>query len=299
MARGELTIDRGFARTFLNWRDAGTGADALSDTELLLACARALQLDLVCLQSSTAPGGEESFSVLAGNIGRLTAAELFVLWIVDGVFQTATAEIGTMELMTAIGRSPEDVGEMLRQCSDRVTATMARGADAGVHGIIVADDIAYGRGTLVAPGFVERFLLPVWKNQVGVAHGADLPVLFHSDGRLTAILDCVAAAGFDGLQCIEPGAGMDLRVVQERWGDRLCLMGSIDPALLSDPAAPSDSAATSDPLHRAVAETMDCAAERGGIIFGTCSGLYDGLSPARVERMYRLARKLDPAGSFR
>lgn len=38
---------------------------------------------------------------------------------------------------------------------------------------------------------------------------------------------------------------------------------------------------------------MACAAV-GGIIFGTCSGLYAGLAPARVERMYRLARDLDP-----
>ena len=292
VARGELTIDPGFARDFLNWRRPGAGGEALSDVDRLAACCRELALDLVCLPLPA--WDDRTLAAFSADAGRLAVAGLFVFAVVDGAFQSALTEIGMIDLMTEVGRSPEDAGRELRRRSRRVTAAVARGAEAGAHGIIVADDIACGRGPLVAPVFVERFLRPLWEEQVRAAHEVGLPVLLHSDGNLTAVLEQVAAAGFDGVQCIEAAAGMDPHAVQARWGDRLCLMGTIDPALLVDPAASRGGGSSVDALEATVAETMACAAEGGGIIFGTCSGLYAGLSPARVERMYRLARDLDP-----
>ena len=66
------------------------------------------------------------------------------------------------------------------------------------------------------------------------ARDLGVPVFFHSDGKVESMLPLIKDAGFDGLQCIEPAAGMDIGKVKSEYGKDLCLMGNIDPALLID-----------------------------------------------------------------
>jgi uroporphyrinogen decarboxylase len=138
-------------------------------------------------------------------------------------------------------------------------------------------------------------MLPAWKAQVTSAHDLGVPVFFHSDGNLNAVLPLIVEAGFDGLQCLEPGAGMDIRAIKAQYGEALCLMGNVDPASLNPSFDETGSTDTTDVLERAVGHIMASADGRGGLIFGTCSGLHSGMQPDRVSRMYRLASGLDPA----
>jgi len=164
---------------------------------------------------------------------------------------------------------------------------------AGAHGIIIADDIAYNQGPMVSPKFVADHLLPCWQAQVAAANELGMPVFFHSDGNLNALMPFIVDAGFDGLQCIEPAAGMDIEAIKKENGDRLCLMGNMDPALLSDGPENRD-ASGDDDLHEvseATAALISTAAHGGGFIFGTCSGLHEGMRPERVRHMFDLADK--------
>jgi uroporphyrinogen decarboxylase len=164
---------------------------------------------------------------------------------------------------------------------------------AGAHGIIIADDIAYHRSTYISPEFVEHYLLPIWKTQVKAAWNLGVPIFFHSDGNLNAVLPLVVEAGFDGLQCIEPAAGMDINDIKQRYGRNLCLMGNMDPSLLTEKGNQIDTETSYDHLRQSVFELMKIADEDGGFIFGTCSGLFTGMSPEIVQTMYRLANEFD------
>jgi len=296
LARGELTLDRKIVRDFLNWRKKDTAANSLSDTDLIIACCQALKLDLVCIPS------RESASVETGLLGRrsdipgISAEGLFVFWVVDGSFQSAMAHPGTLEILEAIAASPDEVCQELRHRSTQVTAVMEQGVTAGAHGIILADDIAYRQNTYMSPDFVEQHLLPIWQTQVAAARDLGVPVFFHSDGNLNGVLATIEAAGFDGLQCLEPAAGMDLSEIKARYGKALCLMGNIDPALLSEPGSQMAPEPRYGRLRRAVLDlTASAAGGDGGLIFGTCSGLHAGMSPERVQYMYDLAAEPDTA----
>ncbi|MCP3951809.1 MAG: hypothetical protein GY697_06255, partial [Desulfobacterales bacterium] len=179
--------------------------------------------------------------------------------------------------------------------SSEVIAAMEQGVTAGAHGIIIADDIAYHRSTYMSPDFVKQHLLPIWQTQVTVAGDLGVPVFFHSDGNLNAVLPTIVAAGFDGLQCIEPAAGMDMPAVKAEYGNTLCLMGNVDPALLSDQSIQGDVETRCAHLRRAVLDLMASAGGDGGFIFGTCSGLHAGMSPELVQYMYDLATDPDTA----
>ena len=54
-----------------------------------------------------------------------------------------------------------------------------------------------------------------------------MPLIYHSDGRVYSILDDLVACGFNAIHPIEPKA-MDIELLKQSIGDRLCLMGNID-----------------------------------------------------------------------
>lgn len=293
--RGELTLDVEFARAFLQWRSPDVAVDSSSPSDLLIDCCHALQLDLICLQSEKGPDNEAELSVNSKKIGRVVDAGLFVFWVVNGPFQEAMRRRGMMAFLTEIARSPAAVDSELWQVADSVTEIMARGIAAGAHGIILADDIAYQQSTYASPDFIEQRLLPIWQALTATAGKLGVPVFFHSDGNLNAVLPMIAAAGFDGLQCMEPAAGMNIRQIKQTYGHKLCLMGNLDPALLCENEPGRGAEDQRDRLKQAVSSLLAAVGDQGGFIFGTCSGLHAGMSPELVHYMYQLVSDLNPA----
>jgi uroporphyrinogen-III decarboxylase len=85
---------------------------------------------------------------------------------------------------------------------------------------------------------------------------------------------------------------MEIKEIKEKYGQDLCLMGNIDPRLLSRDGG-SDALPGSAGFHelaRAVQELIVVAAPSSGFIFGTCSGLHAGLSPQKVNFMYSMLK---------
>jgi uroporphyrinogen decarboxylase len=291
IARGELVLEPQFARNFIAWYADGNQPAMHDDIDLQLACCRALGLDLTCL-SSMAFEGKDSPPVEPGEVVKRIADEgLFVFWLVDGVFQRAAQQVGMMALLTKIGQSPETVPADFKRISGQVAASIDLGVSAGAHGIIIADDIAYHQNTFISPACVEHNLLPLWQTQVAQAAGANLPIFFHADGNLNAVLPLIKAAGFDGLQGIEAAAGMDMGALKKQYGGKLCLMGGLSPSLLCAPKATDPGENDKPSLRRDVSALIDSASGDGGFIFGTSSGLHAGMSPERVQRAYRLSFK--------
>jgi uroporphyrinogen decarboxylase len=293
---GELTMDRGFMEALLAWNGRRNIAK-MGDMQMLIECSRLLRHDLVCLQSDVPETDGSDLSARLSGILRAASEGLFVFWIVDGAFQRTLNRCDFMAFMKEIAQRPGDVAREMDRSFQEVADLIEQGVSHGAHGIIVADDIAYQRSTYISPDFGRRYLLPLWRKQAVAVKAHDIPVFFHSDGNLNAFLPLIVEAGFDGLQCIEPAAGMDIFSIGRTYGSRLCLMGNIDPILLYDPASCSreeDARPDLDSrrLDRAVADLIAGFDDRGGLILGTASGLHAGMSPDRVRRMAALASKM-------
>jgi uroporphyrinogen decarboxylase len=294
VARGELALDFKFARAFLNWQADDIDLDSYSETDLFIACCKALKLDLICLKPGETGDTASDLPMTMENIGRFDDEGLFVFWVINGAFQTVMERQG-MTILGNIAHSPDKFCKTLRQISDQVINTMDQGVAAGAHGIIIADDIAYQQNTYVSPNFVEQHLLPIWQAQVLFARDLRVPVFFHSDGNLSVIMPYIVAAGFDGLQCIEPAAGMDIKEIINQYGQDLCLMGNIDPSLLTEQGNLNNIEKRCERLRWAITDLFAATHGAGGFIFGTCSGLHEGILPELVQFMYQLASELDPA----
>ena len=293
--RGELVIDRDFMEAFFKWRGNKMPTTEVSYEKMLIECCRILKLDLVCIQSEEFAPGYQGVSNPKELIERIRNAGLFVFWIVNGAFQTEMGRRGFMECMKRIAMAPESIFMDMQKKSRQVISVLEFGVSTGANGIILADDIAYQKSSYMAPDFGKKYLLPLWQEQVAAAKRHNTPIFFHSDGNINSFLPIIAAAGFDGIQCLEPAAGMDIAAVKKMYGKKLCLMGNIDPSLLVDFNKSNSCVDATSNLSHAVKHLMANAAPGGGFIFGTCSGLSAGISPEKVNFMFELASRIDAA----
>ena len=282
---GELTMDRRFMEALLAWKGR-RNIEKMDHMQMLIECSRLLRHDLVCLQSDPAESSGPDSSTRLRDISRAAGEGLFVFWVVDGAFQRTLHRYDFMALMKDITQRPDDVAREMERSSQEVIVLIEQGVNHGAHGIIIADDIAYQRSTYISPAFGQRCLLPLWRQQVMSVKDPDIPVFFHSDGNLNGFLPVIVEAGFDGLQCIEPAAGMDIVKIRRTYGSRLCLMGNIDPSLLCDPDNGVVGEKGCQKLDRTLTDLITTVGGSGGLIVGSCSGLYAGMSPERVYRMY-------------
>ena len=297
--RGELVVDIEFIADFMRAfpEDCRKEGHSTGDqVELKIDFCRRLGLDLVCIPASRFKPGEKDFACYTGRLGE---EGIFIFALVDGAFQTIMSQLGFMDFCTAAASDPEGLGRLIQSHSGKMLPVIDLAVQSGAHGIIIADDIAYNQGCYVSPSFIRKYLLPCWQEQVDRAKKLRVPVFYHSDGNIGSILPLIVEAGFDGLQCLDPAAGMDIKEVRDGFGQDLCLMGNIDPALLYGRDSETPGKEVPQPqfpeLSRAAEDLILAFGPEGGLIFGTSCGLYRGLSPERVLFMYRLA---DRSASF-
>lgn len=161
--------------------------------------------------------------------------------------------------------APEEVDEQARATlrSGLERARILR--ELGAELIFTASDIADNRGLFFNPTQMERFILPYlhdWTKEVRALGG--LSVL-HSDGNLDACLNALADSGLNGIQAIDPVAGMDIGAVKRKVAGRLCLCGNIDCGLLITGRQDEVFSATQSML-------LECA-PGGGLVLGASNAI--------------------------
>jgi uroporphyrinogen decarboxylase len=98
----------------------------------------------------------------------------------------------------------------------------------GVDGVMMGCDYCDNKGSIMGPKYFRKFIFPSLKKHCEEYHTAGAYVIKHTDGNTWDILDMMIEAGIDGYQGIQLTAGMDIRKLKEKYGDKLCLWGGID-----------------------------------------------------------------------
>lgn len=78
-------------------------------------------------------------------------------------------------------------------------------------GAFVYGDMAYNTGLFMSPRHYREFVKPYHKRLLDEFHRRDMPVIFHSDGDIRAVLDDLIEIGVDAINPLEAKANMDLR----------------------------------------------------------------------------------------
>lgn len=147
----------------------------------------------------------------------------------------------------------------------------------------IGDDIAYKNGLLFSLSFLRETFLPMLHRCIEPLHEAGIKVIYHSDGNLWQILDEIVDAGINGLNPLEPLAGMDLCELKRRYGKRLILVGGIDCSVLLPLGTPQQ-------IRQAVKEAVRIAAPGGGFFIGSSSEITPATPLENVLAFYEACR---------
>ena len=174
---------------------------------------------------------------------------------------------GKAAFLQDIAADPDFARAQADRVADHITEVgleSLRRGDLYDTGLWIYDDMAYNDNPLFSPASFERVFLPAYRRMVAAFKGAGCQrVILHSDGDIRPLLDMVLDAGIDGINPVEPRAGMHLPTLKKQYGSRLAWIGGMCNSLvlpLGPPAA-----------IRAQAEEILEAGADGGVAIGAHS----------------------------
>jgi uroporphyrinogen decarboxylase len=274
LLRGELVIDDAFVRDVV-----GLEGEAIPWAARQAVLQR-LRHDLVVVSfshgwgSPVQPDPDEALFLLREWRSK---TDLFVFALVDGPFSAAAKAWGWEQALVKLTRFPADVPRFMAEAVVEQAEFIQRLAAAGADGILVGDDIAYRRSAYIQPAALRQSYFPYLTVLVEACQQAGLPVVFHSDGNLWDVLEDLVATGINGIQGLEPAAGMSLAGVRSRVGPELCLWGNVDVGWLAQPRPAEE---ISQEVGKLLAPLVGTP-----VILGTSGGLMAGLPGVNVEAM--------------
>jgi len=125
----------------------------------------------------------------------------------------------------------------------------------------------------------HTFILPGLVRQVEAVHARGGYFVKHTDGNVWSILEMLVDAGIDGWHGIQPSIGMDLKLLKERYGEKLCFFGGVNCETLV--------AGTPEQIRTEVKYAVEHAGAGGGLVI-TCGNV---LQPGTLLENYLEARQ--------
>jgi len=207
-----------------------------------------------------------------------------LFWMMRGTFVRSWRLIGMENYMIKLYQDPEFIHRVAAMVNEYSLKKLDLLIDAGMDVLIVEDDIAATNNLLVSPKHFAEFINPYNRKLVDRAHERGLKVIRHSDGNLWSIMDLLVETGYDGLNPLEPQAGMDLKKVKDAYGDSLCLLGNIDCKELLPYGTPEQ-------VEAAVKQAIEDAAEGGGYIVCSSNSLHPEVNPENCIAMFEATKR--------
>jgi uroporphyrinogen decarboxylase len=224
---------------------------------------------------------------VTGELVRAFAADgdMFVFGQIGGPVTILDESLGMEPYMIAALENTAEI-QYLSEAVMTFEVEKARTLlDAGADAILVGDDIAFNSGPFLPPHVMRQVVYPLYRWLIAeIKRHRNVPILLHSDGQLTPIMDEIVACGFKGLHSLQPSAGMDIAGIKRRYGRDLALIGNIDLDYVMTRAAPEE-------VENVVRRTIEAAAPGGGYILSTCNALIDAIPAANALAMYETGRR--------
>ncbi len=118
-----------------------------------------------------------------------------------------------------------------------------------------SDDIAFAAGLMIDPDFLRKYFFPCLNKIGSFAKQKNIPLIYHTDGKLWDVMDDIINSGVTALHPIEPKS-MDFWEIRDKYSDKLSFCGGIEVDTLAR--------GTKDELQTLIKKYLDT-------IPGTCS----------------------------
>jgi uroporphyrinogen decarboxylase len=141
---------------------------------------------------------------------------------------------------------------------------------AGCDAIWVSEDLGDSTRCFFRVSQFRKYVLPYIVELVEYVTSLGVPALLHSCGHISEYLDDLIQTSVSSVHPLQRTAGMDLREVKEKYGNRICIIGNIDSSRTLPYGTPEEVASE-------VREAIEIAAPGWGYILASDHSLHDGI----------------------
>jgi uroporphyrinogen decarboxylase len=201
-----------------------------------------------------------------------------IVWIGRDAFFNPAFLRGIESYLMDYILNPELVHALVELCQAFDLRVTERAIEAGVDIVVLGDDYADKNGPMMSPEHFRRFILPGLKRAIKSAREAGACVIKHTDGNIWPILDDILEAAPDGINPLEPAAGMDIGRVKDYCGDRVAIIGNIDCGELL-------SRRSEEEVRETVKRTIQTAAPGGGYLMSSSNSIHSSVKPENYKAM--------------
>jgi uroporphyrinogen decarboxylase len=185
------------------------------------------------------------------------------------------------EVAAAFFERPEEMEANAARQVDRALERGRRLLDAGYDGFALCADYCFNSGPFLSPRMFARFVTPYLARLVAGYREQGAYVIKHTDGNIMPILDQLVAANPHALHSLDCQAvDMDLAVLKQHVGDRVCLIGGVQCSLLQT--------GTETEIVANCRYALEHGMPGGGYIYSTTNVAFQGLPLERYLLMLQV-----------
>jgi len=181
----------------------------------------------------------------------------------------------------------EKPDEAKRVADERVTAALERGrrlVDGGIDGFALCADYCLNSGPFLSPRMFSEFVTPFLARLVAGYREMGAYVIKHTDGNIMPILDQLVSCRPHAIHSIDTQAAeMDLRVIKEKIGKEVCLIGGVQCGLLQT--------GTEEEIIANCRYALEHGMPGGGYIYSTSNVAFKGLPLERYLLVLEMRQK--------
>jgi len=173
--------------------------------------------------------------------------------------------------------NPDSVKAKLERDVDAMLERARMLKDDGLEGFILCADYCFNSGPYLSPVMFSDLITPSLMRLIQTYRSMGLYAIKHTDGNIMPILDDLLAAGPHALHSLDPMAGVDMKEMKRRAGNRICLIGNVNCALMQT--------GTDDEVLASCRYAMENGKPGGGYIFSTSNVIFKGMKKERYDLM--------------
>ncbi|MBN2301951.1 MAG: hypothetical protein JXN60_05485 [Lentisphaerae bacterium] len=160
----------------------------------------------------------------------------------------------------------------------------------GVHSLCANDDMGCTNHTWFSPDVYEEYFFPMHKRMAELCHKYGAYFHLHSHGYIMPFMDKIIETGVDIIDPVGPGDHMDLKILKEKYGDRVVFMGGL---------SKSSASMSDEVLDKHIESVFRTGVEGGGFICMSEGGVSPDMSPERFDFYMNCIKKYSEKYAYR
>lgn len=226
---------------------------------------------------------EEGIKATAKHIRKLTGNRFMLTAHGDGTFAIPDGE-SMLDFVFWLSDEPNEAKAGALKNAKLAIEYNNRLIDSGIDSLILCSDYCFNSGPFLSPAMFSEFVQPYLYQIIKEARKAGAYTIKHTDGNIMPILNQLVDCNPHALHSIDPMAGVDIKIVKELVGDKVCLCGNVHCAALQT--------GTDQDVIDSAEYCLTYAKPNGGYIFCTSNIPFKGMLPERYQLVLDVWKKL-------